>query len=61
MIVLDLHEITRIDSEITELHERLESLYEQRAELTNTKASSSSAPSQSLDDSINLDGIDLSL
>ena len=59
MIVLDLLEITRIDSEISELHEQLELLYRQRADLTGTKAMTTTA--QTIDDSINLSEIDLSL
>ena len=60
MILSQLHEISSIDSEITELHERLDSLYKQRADITSVKNSAASASSRSVDE-INLDGIDLSL
>ncbi len=59
MILSQLHEISNIDSEIGELHERLEFLYKRRANIASVKNGASSA--QSIEDSINLDDIDLSL
>lgn len=61
MILSELHEISTIDSEIGELHERLNTLYKQRADIMSIKNNSSAGASQSIEDSINLDGIDLSL
>ena len=61
MILSELHEISSIDSEISQLHERLESLYKQRADITSIKNEAASGSSRSIDDAINLDGIDLSL
>ncbi len=60
MLVSQLHEITNIDSEIVELHEKLETLYKMRADITSAKGSAASTLSNSMDD-INLDDIDLSL
>ncbi len=60
MLLLQLQEITSIDSEIVQLHERLSSLYKERADLTSTKAATATT-FQALDDTIDLTGIDLSL
>lgn len=61
MRLAQLKEITYIDSEIVELHEKLQSLYEQRADLTSTKTSGASVSLQAIDDSVDLSSIDLSL
>lgn len=61
MTLPQLYEISSIDSEIIELHEKLQSLYRQRAELTSIKDGASSVASQTLSDAIDLSGIDLSL
>lgn len=61
MLLSQLNEISDIDSEIIELHERLESLYQQRADLTTIKKSTKRVSLNVLDDTINLDDIDLSL
>lgn len=61
MILSELQEITVIDSEIVELHEKLETLYQKRARLAKSKKSSTSSLASWIHDDINLEGIDLSL
>ena len=61
MRIFQLQEVSDIDSEIVELHEKLQALYSQRAELLGAKQSTAGGSLQSLSDSIDLSGIDLSL
>lgn len=61
MILSELHEITSIDSEIVQLHERLEALYVERASICAKVTHAPSSSAKTSVEQINLDEIDLSL
>ena len=61
MILAQLRDISTIDEQISELHQQLQSLYEQRAGLMDTKSTATGVLGTISRSAINLDDIDLSL